>query len=87
MGDDNSDAKSIKLKPGTHCVSNLEPRAPFLFFDLGTLARQSLAFFAPLREYDVFPCSSILGPGVTSNEEPETRNQFLPRSLLFCALA
>jgi hypothetical protein len=50
MGDDDWDVKSIKLKPGTHYVSNLEPRASFLFFDLGTLDRQSLAFFAPWRE-------------------------------------
>lgn len=64
----------------------LDPRVSFLFSGLGTLDRQPFASFAPLREYDVSPCSSILGPGVTSNEEPETRNQFLPRSSLFCAL-
>ena len=47
MGDDDSDVKSIKLKPGTHYVSNPQPRSSILFFYLGTLDRQSLAFFAP----------------------------------------
>ena len=39
MGDDDSAIKSINLKPGTHHVSNLDPRTSFLFFDLGTLDR------------------------------------------------
>ena len=30
MGDDDSAIKSINLKPGTHYVSNLEPRTSFL---------------------------------------------------------
>jgi len=35
-------------------VSNLEPRASFLFFGLGTLSGHSLAFFAPWRERGSF---------------------------------
>ena len=62
MGDDDPGIKSINLKFGTHYFSSLEPRASFLFFDLGTLDRQSFAFLAPWREYGVFSRSLLFPP-------------------------